>query len=162
MSSDAVMILVATMSGTAEMVAEEVASVLKAGGVPARICMMNEVSVDDLAHGDYIVCSSTYGTGEVPDNGKALLEALRTKRPDLRGRRYGVIGLGDSIYSNTFCFGARHFDELLVELGAVCIGEGLQHDRRSGIYPEDAAVEWSRNWLRTRAELDRTLSEQDH
>lgn len=145
--SKVITILVATMSGTAEMVAEEVAACLKAQAVPARIAMMDEVSLDDLDEGDYLICSSTYGTGEVPDNGKQLYEALRTRRPDLSGVRYGVIGLGDSIYPNTFCFGARQFDEAFRELGATRIGDRFDHDRRSAVYPEDAAVEWVQTWL---------------
>lgn len=146
-----VTILVATMSGTAEMVAEEIATCLKDQAIPARIAMMDEVSVEDLADGDYLICSSTYGTGDVPENGKALYDALCTRRPDLHGLRYGVIGLGDSIYPNTFCFGAKQFDEIFSELGAVRVGERLNHDRRSAVYPEEAAVEWAQTWTRALA-----------
>ncbi|AIV74599.1 flavodoxin family protein [Burkholderia pseudomallei] len=145
--TSAVTILVATMSGTAEMVAEEVAAVLEEHGISARIAMMEDLSVTDLIDGDYLICSSTYGTGDVPDKGKPLYDALRTSRPDLHGVRYGVIGLGDSIYSNTFCFGAKHFDEIFGALGATRVGERLQHDHRSNVYPEEAAVEWAKTWL---------------
>ncbi|AJW97153.1 flavodoxin domain-containing protein [Burkholderia gladioli pv. gladioli] len=145
--STLITILVATMSGTAEMVAEEMAGSLKEQSVRARIAMMDEVSIGELTEGDYLICSSTYGTGDVPDNGKRLYESLRAHRPVLRGIRYGVFGLGDSVYPNTFCFGAKQFDELFSELGAVRIGSQFYHDRRSTVYPEDAAVEWVRTWL---------------
>ncbi len=151
--SAAVTILVATMSGTAEMVAEEVASFLKTQPIPTRIAMMNEITVDNLCDGDYVICTSTYGTGDVPDNGKPLYDALLARRPDLRGVRYGVIGLGDSIYPNTFCFGAKHFDEVFAALGAVRVGDCLSHDRRSAVYPEDAAVEWAQSWMQALARV---------
>jgi len=36
--------------------------------------------------------------------------------------RYGVFGLGDRTYAETFNFGGKRFDELLAELGARRIG----------------------------------------
>ena len=99
------------------------------------------------AAGPVLICSSTYGTGEVPDNGQALYAALEAERPDLAGLRYGVIALGDSIYPQTFCFGGKRFDALLASLGACRVGERFECDSRSGIYPEEAAAEWAERWL---------------
>ena len=48
------------------------------------------------AGGVWLVCTSTYGTGEVPDNAKALYAVLGEQRPDLSKVRYGVVALGDS------------------------------------------------------------------
>lgn len=150
--SSSITILVATMGGTAEMVAEEIASQLDAAGHRARITMMDEIAIGDIHAGVYIVCSSTYGIGEVPDNGKALFEAMRAEQPDLSGVLYGVVGLGDSIYPNTFCFGGKNFDDMFAALGAVRIGDRLNHDRRSPIFPEDAASEWAKKWVALLAE----------
>ncbi len=99
----------------------------------------------------WIICSSTYGTGEVPDNAKALYAALETERPDLSGGRYGVVALGDSVYPNTFCFGGKRFDELLGQLGAVRIGERLEHDARGRVHADDAAEAWAETWLQALA-----------
>ncbi len=145
--SRAITILVATMSGTAELVAEEAESCLRDGGWHAKIMRMDEIAADDVQAGIFLICTSTYGTGEVPDNGKALYAALETHRPQLSNVLYGVIGLGDSIYPNTFCFGGKRFDELFAELGASRVGERLNHDRRSSTYPEDAAREWIAGWM---------------
>lgn len=144
-----VTILVATMSGTAEMVADELADRLEGAGFGARVVRMERASVATMAGagGPVLICSSTYGTGDVPDNGAALYAGLQADRPDLSRLRYGVIALGDSIYPQTFCFGGRKFDELLGSLGAQRIGTRLEHDSRSGIYAEDAAGEWLDTWL---------------
>jgi MioC protein len=146
--SQAITILVATVSGTAELVAEEVAAVLEDAAYAPKIVLMDKVTSADLKPGVYLICSSTYGTGEVPDNGKPLYSALNAGKPDLTGVLYGVIGLGDSMYPNTFCFGGKQFDELFEVLGASRVGERLDHDRRSGIYPEDMAREWVTEWIR--------------
>ena len=143
-----VVILVATMSGTAEMVADALADAVEESDAEASVKRMEKFSAGDFANDTlYIICSSTYGDGEVPDNGKALFEQLNSERPDLKGVKYGVVALGDSVYPNTFCFGGKKFDELLTSLGAERIGERLQHDSRSADYPEDVAEEWVGGWL---------------
>lgn len=141
-------ILVATMGGTAELVADEIAGHLEDNDHSVSILRMEKVSPSALAAGGvFIICTSTYGTGELPDNGKPLFDALKAERPDLSAMQYGVFGLGDSVYPNTFCFGGKLFDELLGELGARRIGDIRQHDRSGKEYPEDAAVEWIEEWI---------------
>ena len=97
--------------------------------------------------GLFLLCTSTYGQGDVPDNSKKLFDDLATKRPDLAGVRYGVFGLGDRTYAETFNFGGMKFDTLLGELGATRIGERVQHDASSGVLPEEKAEEWAEGWL---------------
>ena len=74
-------------------------------------------------------------------------DLLKAKRPDLSRVRYGVFGLGDRTYAETFNFGGKRFDDLLTELGARRIGERVKHDASSGVLPEEMAVEWGAGWL---------------
>jgi MioC protein len=107
--------------------------------------------------GLFLVCTSTYGQGDVPDNAKALYESLLAQRPDLSGVQYGVVALGDRTYKDTFCNGGRRFDAILAELGARRIGDILFHDASSGTLAEEVAAEWIGPWAdlareQTRAE----------
>jgi MioC protein len=146
--SEPIHILVATMSGTAEMVGDEVAAHLKQRGRDTHVVRMEKASRAMLELGGaFLICSSTYGTGDVPDNGRGLYESLRAESANLARVRYGVIALGDTTYSATFCFGGRQFDELFASLGAKRVGERLQHDSKSSTYPEDAALAWLAEWL---------------
>lgn len=141
-------ILVATMSGTAEMVADELADALAGEGWKVNVLAMDRVQANDLANMPLcLICTSTYGTGEVPDNGKAFYAQLLAGGLALDGLRYGVVSLGDSTYAQTFCFGGKRFDDALSACGAVRIGERFKHDRRSADYPEEAAREWLKGWL---------------
>jgi MioC protein len=97
--------------------------------------------------GVFLICTSTYGQGDVPDNARSLYEELKARRPDLSRVRYGVFGLGDRTYAETFNFGGKRFDEILAELGAERIGERHMHDASSGILPEETALEWCQDWL---------------
>jgi MioC protein len=97
--------------------------------------------------GLFLICSSTYGQGDVPDNAKNLYESLQSARPDLSNVQYGVIALGDRTYAETFCNGGKRFDAILSELGARRIGEIMLHDASAGTMPEEIAVTWVAGWI---------------
>ncbi|HUH85779.1 MAG TPA: flavodoxin domain-containing protein [Stellaceae bacterium] len=140
-------ILVGTMTGTAQLVADEVADALTARGFAVETLAMDGLDAGVLDRsGAYLVCTSTYGQGDVPDNAQKLFADLAQKRPDLSRVVYGVIALGDRTYAQTFCFGGKRFDALLHELGARRIGAVMLHDASAGTIPEEVAVEWIGPW----------------
>ena len=145
--SKSIKILVGTMTGTAELVAEEVQDSLEGEGWDVEMLLMDDLddSVFDPAH-TYLICSSTYGQGDVPDNAQAFMEKLKSNKPDLSEIRYGVIALGDQTYAQTFCFGGKTFDEVLTSLGAKRVGEPMYHNASGGTMPEDDALEWIAGW----------------
>src|SRR5688572_25300729 len=141
-------ILVGTMTGTAQLCAQEMELALDDGETKVATLMMDELDSSVFSReGVFLICTSTYGQGDVPDNARALYEDLKEKRPDLSHVRYGVFGLGDRTYAETFNFGGKRFDEILAELGAQRIGERVQHDASSGVLPEETAQEWGAEWL---------------
>jgi MioC protein len=140
-------ILVGTMTGTAEMVAQEVQSVLDNAGHRVAIRMMDDLGASIFAGGGtFLICTSTYGQGDVPDNAQEFFGSLESERPDLSAVRYGLIALGDLTYRDTFCEGGLRFDNLLTELGAHRVGEILKHDASSGTLPEEVAAQWIVPW----------------
>ncbi len=143
-----VTILVGTMTGTAQLCAQEMELALDDGETEVATLMMDGLDSSVFARdGVFLVCTSTYGQGVVTDNARALYEHLKSARPDLSQVRYGVFGLGDRTYAETFNFGGKRFDELLTELGARRVGERHMHDASSGVLPEETALEWCQAWL---------------
>jgi MioC protein len=141
-------ILVGTMTGTAEMVAQEVQQALETAGHQAKIQVMDGLDASVFQEGGFfLVCTSTYGNGDVPDNAQALFSSLETEKPNLSSVMYGVIALGDTTYKDTFCQGGIRFDNLLTELGAKRAGEMLMHDAGSGTLPEEVAAQWAVPWV---------------
>ena len=141
-------ILVGTMTGTAQLVAQELELTLEGDEVRVQTQLMDNLDAAVFqGAGLYLVCTSTYGQGDVPDNAKHLYESLQTVRPDLSGVRYGVIALGDRTYAETFCNGGRRFDGILSELGATRIGDILLHDASAGTLPEEVAAQWIGPWI---------------
>ena len=143
-----VTILVGTMTGTADLVAEEVRDRLQEAESEVEILAMDRLGPEVLQRdGAYLICTSTYGQGDVPDNAQALFAALERDKPDLSALEYGIIALGDRTYTATFCHGGKRFDALLQSLGARRIGEPMLHDASAGTIPEEIAVEWAAEWI---------------
>ena len=142
-------ILVGTMTGTAEMVAEEMSDALAEAGFEPETKPMDGLDAACLAApGLYLICSSTYGQGDVPDNAMNLYNDLVAKKPDLKHVRYGVFSLGDRTYAETFNFGGKKFDKILEECGAHRIGTIFTHDASAGTVPEDEGVKWVKEWAK--------------
>jgi MioC protein len=141
-------LLVGTMTGTAQLVAQELELAWDDGDTQVETLLMDQLDSSVFERdGAFLLVTSTYGQGDVPDNAKRFYEDLKAKRPDLSRVRYGVFGLGDRTYAETFNFGGKRFDDLLGELGARRIGERVQHDASSGELPEEMAQAWGQGWL---------------
>ena len=145
-------ILVGTMTSTADYVAQAIqmdcAELID--DIDVQLMDALDISVFDEASAKdaiYLICSSTYGSGDVPDNARALYESMDANPQFLGHVRYGVIALGDRTYLQTFCNGGKRFDQRLQDLGAQRIGDVWCHDASSGTMPESEGAEWCRQWL---------------
>jgi MioC protein len=142
-------ILVGTVTSTAEYVAQAIQMDCADLVDPIEVVMMD--GLDTSAFDEdalYLICTSTYGAGDVPDNARALYDALDAQPKFLGHVRYGVIALGDSAgHGATFCFGGKKFDERLKDLGAKRIGDICCLDASIETMPEQAGTTWCRTWL---------------
>lgn len=144
-------ILVGTMSDTAYGVAQSIETAC-AGIVPAiEVVMLDERSTLDLFEASpevlHLICTSTFGSGDVPDNAQALYADFDRHPRYLGGVNYGVVALGDSIYGDTFAMGGQRFDEKLLDLGATRLSDILRLDASEVDDPEAVAAAWAREWL---------------
>ena len=145
-------ILVGTMTSTADYVAQAIqmdcADLISDIEVELMDSLdMNVFGKEPAEDALYLICTSTYGQGDVPDNARALYESMGAQPQFLGHIRYGVIALGDRTYQQTFCFGGKKFDERLQDLGAQRIGEVWLHDASTGTMPETEGTQWCREWL---------------
>lgn len=141
-------ILVGTMTGNAHLVAQELELRFADAGTRITTRLMDDVTPEVFERDTlFLVCTSTYGHGDVPDNARDLFEALQARRPDLSAVSYGVLALGDSTFSDTFAHGGMRFDRLLGELGARRIGERFTIDTAAVTLPEEAAAAWMPDWI---------------
>ena len=145
-------ILVGTMTSTADYVAQAIQMDCAdlVSDIDIKLMDSLDISVFNASRAEdsiYLICTSTYGQGDVPDNARALYESMAAEPQFLGHVRYGVIALGDRTYLQTFCSGGKKFDERLTDLGAQRIGEVYCHDASTGTMPEEEATAWCRQWL---------------
>ncbi|MQX36704.1 flavodoxin/nitric oxide synthase [Roseospira navarrensis] len=145
-----ILVIVGTESGNAQMVGETVADELGRLGHHADLVEDCDGGLDalDLPGRDaLLVCTSTHGLGELPDNLIPFADALKDQSPDLSALMYGVIALGDQTYGETFCRAGKDMDALLASLGARKRGERLEIDACTQPLPDEDAVDWLKDWL---------------
>ncbi len=147
-------ILVGTVSGTAERVAQAIELSCTDLADSIQVQQMDDLEIavftDDRL---FLICTSTYGSGDVPDNARHLYDALELHPQFLGHVRYGVLALGDlASHASTYCFGGKAFDERLRDLGAQRLGDLGCLDASSDELPEAAGVTWCRDWLKLAAE----------
>lgn len=130
--------IVGTMLGATEYVADALAELVKGKGHNATVTLEPELS-NIPKDAIWVVCSSTHGAGELPDNIQAFAKQLATA--DLTSVKAYVIGLGDTSY-DTFCFGAKTLTSHLEHGGATLLATPYHIDVLAHPIPEDEAVDW--------------------
>ena len=140
-------ILVATMTGTALIVADEIEEFCETRNFSAKIFEMDLLKSENLLviNNPLLIISSTYGQGDVPDGSKNFYNDLKSSKVNLGHIKYAVFGLGDMTYKDTFAYGGKKFDSLFSELNANRRGNPYYHDASDGTLPEEEAVNWFRD-----------------
>ncbi len=145
---ESLLIVVGSQSGNSAMVAQTLKNRLELLGI--GVDMLPEDCADPsllVGRSWVLVCCSTHGAGDVPDNLVALMNALADQSVDLDGMVYGVIALGDRTYCDTFCGGGRRVDGLFSLLGAQRVGAMLQIDASTQPFADEVALQWLPGWL---------------
>ena len=143
-----ILLIVGSEMGNAEMVADLVKDDLESNG--HEVEMITDGGLDDLdlpSRAIVLIVSSTTGLGDVPQNVEPLYDELTERRPDLSHLRYGLVGMGDRNYKESFCGGPKKWDALFTELGAVCVGDKLFLDATDNPTPDEDAIAWLPSWL---------------
>ena len=143
-----VFLVVGSESGNAEMVGDCVRDELERRGHHVETFRGGSLESARLPERDVvlIVCSST-GIGDLPQNVEPFFHELTGVRPSLAHVRYGLVGLGDRAYKESFLGGPRKWDALMSELGAQRVGERLELDATDHPAPDEDAVRWVGPWI---------------
>ena len=102
-------ILVGTMTSTADYVAQAIQMDCSDLIDDIQIELMDGLDISTFSAENakdalYLICTSTYGQGDVPDNARALYESMAAQPPFLGHVQYGVIAFGGRTYLRTFFF----------------------------------------------------------
>ena len=137
-------IIVGSVLGASEYVADALQEVLLSHSHSAEIHLTPKLADLDQA-ATWLICTSTHGAGDLPDNIQPFAEQLKTL--NLSNHCFLVVGLGDSSY-DTFCHASIQMENNMLNAGATLLSPALHIDVLNHPIPEDAAVEWLQNWLK--------------
>jgi MioC protein len=138
-------IIVGSVLGASEYVADALQEVLLRHAHKAEIHLTPQLTDLDQA-ATWIICTSTHGAGDLPDNIQPFARQL--ENCNLHGRNFLVVGLGDTSY-DTYCHGSIQIENIMLNTGATLSSPALHIDVLNHPIPEDVAVKWLNNWLKT-------------
>ena len=134
-------IIVGSMLGGSEYVAEACEEKLTELGHQVELHLQPKFDEISNENQTWLICTSTHGAGDYPDNIQTFAADLAKSDQDLSSTKLITIGLGDSSY-DTFCHAAINITNTLISKGCVKIAESKLLDMSLGLDPEEAASEW--------------------
>ncbi len=100
-----------------------------------------KINTDSEEKPVWLICTSTHGAGDYPDNFKQFASDLANCDQDLSTVNFLTIGIGDSSY-DTFCKAAQDISNLLISKGCKQLCEVKTFDMSEDIDPEDLSQQW--------------------
>ncbi|SEL34781.1 MioC protein [Colwellia chukchiensis] len=134
-------IIVGSMLGGSEYVAEACEETLVTLGHQVQLHFQPDLAQIPSENQTWLICTSTHGAGDYPDNIQAFVTDLEKTDHDLSSMSFLVIGLGDSSY-DTFCYAAKNINKLLISKGCKETIPLLTIDMSTDIDPELRSQEW--------------------
>ncbi len=112
-------VIYGSQTGNAKRIAEALAARFEREGLPVRLLRADAYQTRELKDERFLaIVISTQGDGDPPDDARALVEFIDSKRaPKLPQLRFAVLGLGDSSYPQ-FCVIGQRLDARFEALGA--------------------------------------------
>lgn len=134
-------IIVGSMLGGSEYVAEACEETLSELGHDVELHF--QPSFDEITHENqtWLICTSTHGAGDYPDNIQAFVSDLENSDQDLSSTKFLTIGIGDSSY-DTFCYAAKNINKLLLSKGCNETLPLITLDMSDDIDPEELSQHW--------------------
>ncbi|WP_199610139.1 FMN-binding protein MioC [Flocculibacter collagenilyticus] len=140
-------IIIGSQMGGAEYTAEQMEQKLTAKGWSVNLHETPQLDAMSTKNVIWLVCTSTHGAGDLPDNIQPFYDELDAQSPDLSELEYSVLCIGDSSY-DTYCGAGTTMDQKLAELGAKQITEMAAIDVMEHPLPEEFALEWLDSWIK--------------
>jgi MioC protein len=134
-------IIVGSMLGGTEYVAEACEETLLALGHKTALHLQPEFAQISNNKQTWLICTSTHGAGDFPDNIKKFINDLKSSDQKLSTAKFLIIGVGDSSY-DTFCLAAKKSEIILLSKGYNKIVDLFSIDMQQNIDPELAAQQW--------------------
>lgn len=145
------LILYGSQSGNSEDIAVQAGKASKELGLNPTVSSMDEIKITDLiGQQRVLICCSTWGDGEQPDNAEELWEAANGDSiSSLEGLNFSVLALGDSSY-DLFCESGKEWDSWFESKGATRVHQRVDCD----VDFDEPAQSWTNSVLKIMASIE--------
>ncbi|WNC72393.1 flavodoxin domain-containing protein [Thalassotalea psychrophila] len=137
-------IIVGSMLGGTEYVAEAAEEVLKEHGHSTKIHFKPNYSEINKENQTWLFCTSTHGAGDFPENIENFIHDLKADDLELNDLPFLVIAVGDSNY-DTFCQAGKTLKNIMLDKKCKEISNLFTIDMIDIDDPEEAAANWIRS-----------------
>ena len=134
-------IIVGSMLGGTEYVAEACEETLQTLGHQTNLHLQPEFKQILTDKQTWLICTSTHGAGDFPDNIQKFIEDMRFSEQNISSVKVLILGIGDSNY-DTYCLAAKKIENILNSMGCNLISPLKTLDMREDIDPEALAQQW--------------------
>ena len=134
-------IIVGSMLGGTEYVAEACEETLQSLGHETQLHLQPKFDEITSINQTWLVCTSTHGAGDYPDNIQSFVKDLTNNDQNLSSVKLIVLGIGDSNY-DTYCNAAKNLFNLLKSKGCKQLTQLKTLDMSQDIDPEMLAQQW--------------------
>ncbi|QDP02834.1 flavodoxin domain-containing protein [Thalassotalea sp. PS06] len=139
-------IIVGSMLGGTEYIAEAVEAVLTEADHQCELHFQPQFSEIEQNQQTWIICTSTHGAGDYPENIESFVEDLCAYDQSMSDLKFFVIAVGDSNY-DTFCMAGKNIRNNMLEKSSKELIELFCIDMDDDIDPEAIAEQWIRDHL---------------
>jgi flavodoxin len=140
-------LVVGSVTGTAESVAVTLKQNIEAAGHSVVVDKQASLAVLTSQSWDaVIICTSTTGRGQIPNNLVSFYDELGEVLPRLPNIKFGIIALGSSAHAN-FCGAAELMEERFYALQAQCPVPKVTIDATETKTPDRDAKFWLKEFL---------------
>jgi len=134
-------IIVGSMLGGTEYVAEACQETLESLNHQTKLHLLPDFPQIPCKDQTWLICTSTHGAGDYPDNILSFVDNLTKTENDLSSLKFLVIGVGDTNY-DTFCLAAKKIKKCLLLKGCSEIVDIKLLDMQQEIDPELEGQTW--------------------
>ena len=146
-----ILILYGSQSGNSEEIAIQAGKSSTDKGLNPTVRGMDEIDISLIKeYTRLLICCSTWGDGEQPDNAEDLWEAANSGTiSSLEGLNFSVLALGDTSY-DLFCESGKEWDKWLESKGANRVLARVDCD----VDFEEPAEEWTKSVLEIMSKIE--------
>jgi flavodoxin I len=122
-----VLVVYGTTSGNSELVAEAVCDGICSTGVNSKTSKSELTEIVMLSEADLVILvCSTWNVGLLNDHFIKFHDDLKTSK--MPGKRFAIVGLGDSKHYDIFCGAADILEQTVKDIGGVLATETVRID----------------------------------